>query len=181
MTLTAHLITGTALGVISMPKNYSKASKTIHMMIFAILADIPDWPIRNWGHDRYYFSHSVFVNLVPIFSILFIFLFIPKVRNKIGGWPVLFAGAIAWLSHMLLDSFYNHGYGIRIFWPYSEARLILPIPWFVVTPGPALPVTPEKLREVLLEFVSFIPLVVLAVTIRKTGITGRLKGMIAGK
>jgi membrane-bound metal-dependent hydrolase YbcI (DUF457 family) len=38
--------------------------------------------------------------------------------------------ASALLSHYLLDSFYNHGRGIALFWPISDGRLALPIPWF---------------------------------------------------
>jgi membrane-bound metal-dependent hydrolase YbcI (DUF457 family) len=45
---------------------------------------------------------------------------------------VVAAGAAAWLSHFLLDSFYSHGHGIRIFWPVSDAALNLAIPWFHV-------------------------------------------------
>ncbi|MEQ8837161.1 MAG: hypothetical protein RID07_10200, partial [Lacipirellulaceae bacterium] len=40
------------------------------------------------------------------------------------------AGVIAWGSHLLLDMFYNHGKGLAMFWPYSDARLALTIPWF---------------------------------------------------
>jgi hypothetical protein len=33
-----------------------------------------------------------------------------------------------------LDSLYNHGHGVAIFWPLSDVRLALPIPWFAVAP-----------------------------------------------
>jgi hypothetical protein len=161
MTQMGHLITGTALGVASLPRQHSRGAQALHLIIFAILGTIPDWSLHNWGHERYYFSHSLFVSLVPIAATLFLFLFLPDARRKIGGWPVLFTAALAWLSHLLLDSFYNHGYGIAIFWPYSEARLILPIPWLAVAPGSAFPPTPAKLREVFLELATFSPLIVL--------------------
>jgi hypothetical protein len=31
---------------------------------------------------------------------------------------------------MPLDSIYSHGHGIGIFWPFSDAHLAMPIPWF---------------------------------------------------
>jgi membrane-bound metal-dependent hydrolase YbcI (DUF457 family) len=50
----------------------------------------------------------------------------------LGGWPLVWAGTAAWLSHLLLDSFYSHGKGVRIFWPLSLDALNLPMPWFDV-------------------------------------------------
>jgi hypothetical protein len=31
---------------------------------------------------------------------------------------------------MVLDSMYAHGRGIAVFWPFSDAHLALPVPWF---------------------------------------------------
>ena len=162
MTQMGHILAGTAVGVASLPGRHSRTAQALHLLVFAILGTVPDWPLPGWGHERYYFSHSVFVALVPITGMLFLFLFFPAARKKVGGWPVLLTAGGAWLSHLLLDSFYNHGYGIAIFWPFSEARLVLPIPWLAVVPGPAFPPTPAKLREVFLELVTFSPLIVLA-------------------
>jgi hypothetical protein len=84
-------------------------------------------------------SHSLFVNLalmVGVFGLLIIF----RVwRGQPGRWWVLAGGAAAWLSHLVLDSFYSHGRGIRIFWPLSDAALSLPIPWFHVVRRSSLP------------------------------------------
>jgi len=101
-------------------------------MTFVCLANLPDWPIPNWGHDRYDVSHSIFVNVGLIAVIILLGAvchFSQFARNRI---PVrcLLLGAAAWMSHLLLDSFYNHGRGIAIFWPISDARLNLAIPWF---------------------------------------------------
>ena len=30
---------------------------------FVALANLPDWPLPNWGHDRHDISHSIFVNV----------------------------------------------------------------------------------------------------------------------
>jgi hypothetical protein len=44
--------------------------------------------------------------------------------------PLIIGGVIAWHSHLLLDTFYNHGQGLAIFWPFSSGRLALPFPFF---------------------------------------------------
>jgi hypothetical protein len=36
------------------------------------------------------------------------------IRTRTGGWLVLAGGGVAWLSHLLLDTFYNHGLGLAM-------------------------------------------------------------------
>ena len=163
MTEVGHFITGATIGVLSMPKEITPKQKTVHIIAFMLMATIPDWPFKNWGHDRYYLSHSVFVTLLLI-ALLFIALFFSKkLRKKIGDWPVMMGGALAWLSHLLLDSFYNHGKGIAIYWPFSEARLALPIPWFYVGSGSLA----HLIQVFLIEFISYSPFLLLALLIRR--------------
>ena len=167
MTPTGHLLTGTAIGVMFMPDYKTRGKKAIHLAVFALLANIPDLPFTNWGHDRYYFSHSLFVNLLLIgMGILAIFSY-SKIRSQLIPWGVMIGGSISWLSHLLLDSFYNHGMGIAIFWPFSKARLILPIPWLAVSTDPFFSITLKKIQIFLLEFASFFPLIILAIFIRR--------------
>ena len=71
-----------------------------------------------------------FLGLLLVASVAVCLYFAPDFRQWLGGWRVFAAGAAVLLSHYVLDSFYNHGVGIAIFWPYSDARLALPIPWF---------------------------------------------------
>ena len=47
-----------------------------------------------------------------------------------GGAAVVSIGLAAVLSHLLLDSFYNHNQGVMIGWPINEYRLNLSLPWF---------------------------------------------------
>jgi hypothetical protein len=170
MTPTGHILTGTAIGVLFMPDYETKRQKAVHLTLFAFLANIPDLPIENWGHDRYYFSHSLFVNMLLIgLGILAIFAY-SKFRSQLVPWRLMIGGSICWLSHLLLDSFYNHGKGIAIYWPFSKARLALPIPWLAVSTDPFFSITFEKIHIFLLEFVSFFPLLILAVLIRRTRI-----------
>ena len=171
MTQVGHVIAGATIGVLSMPKEITPKQKTIHIIVFMLMATIPDWPFKNWGHDRYYLSHSLFVTLLLI-ALLFIALFVSKnLRKKIGDWPVMMGGALAWLSHLLLDSFYNHGKGIAIYWPFSNARLALPIPWFDVGTGSLA----HLMQVFLIEFISYSPFLLLALLFRRSWKTEKLR------
>jgi hypothetical protein len=162
MTEVGHALTGAAIGVLCMPKESNRKQRFLHIASFMLIATVPDWPLKNWGHDRYYLSHSVFVTLLFILLLLIALFFSKNLRKKIGGWTVVTGGSLAWLSHLLLDSFYNHGKGIAIYWPFSKARLALPIPWFDVGTGSLS----HLLQVFLVEFVSYFPLVLLALLIR---------------
>jgi LexA-binding, inner membrane-associated putative hydrolase len=166
MTQVGHALTGTAIAVICLPKQTSWRHKLIHFVAFIALALVPDFPLPNWGHDKYYISHSLFMNLLFIFGLVILLGLFKNIRSKIGGWVVSVCGAAAWLSHLLLDSFYNHGKGVVIFWPFSKGRLILPIPWLSVVKTLPPPITTELVRILLIEFVTFFPLVLFAILIR---------------
>jgi hypothetical protein len=173
MTQVGHALTGTAIAVICLPKHISRRHKFIHFAAFVALSLVPDFRLPNWGHDKYYISHSLFINLLFISGFVILLSLFKNIRAKIGGWVVIAFGATAWLSHLLLDSFYNHGRGVAIFWPFSKGRLILPIPWLsVVKPLPP-PITTELIRILLIEFVTFFPLVLLAILIRNQTFTNK--------
>ncbi|MDR3573791.1 MAG: metal-dependent hydrolase [Anaerolineaceae bacterium] len=179
MTSTGHFLTGISIGVLCLPKNSSKIHQVAHLSVFTILSIVPDLPFPGWGHgNKYYFSHSLFVNLALIASIIIAFLISSDIRRQVGGWPVMIGGALAWLSHLLLDSFYNTGYGVAIFWPVSDARLILPIPWLSLSQGQLYPFTLVNLKIVAIETVTFLPLLLLAIFIRRTKVFRRLAAAI---
>lgn len=96
---------------------------------FVAIANLPDWPLPGWGHDRYDISHSVFVN-VGLIGVVVALAKILANGKWFGRKPFLTLAALAWLSHLLLDTFYNHGRGIGLFWPVSKQRLSLAMPWF---------------------------------------------------
>lgn len=159
MTQIGHILVGATVGVLCKPQRISSKWLAVYLGAFILLANVPDLPFRNWGHDRYEASHSIFVSLLFIAVMVGILVLWRDTRDKVGGWGVLIGGAVAWLSHLLLDSFYNHGHGIAIYWPFSDERLILPIPWFsVVTEVDYF--TAEGFREYLTEFVFFTPFLV---------------------
>jgi hypothetical protein len=168
MTLVGHTLTGLALGIASLPSSASKTRWALPLGIFVVLANIPDIPLPFWGHGRYDISHSIFVNL--FLSTLALLAFGRFCGNRVGR-PVGF-GIIAWFSHLLLDTFYNHGLGVGIFWPFSTATLAFPIPWFSVV-KPVWPPTTQVILAGLAEFVSYAPLVLISLSIRNGEIVRR--------
>jgi hypothetical protein len=154
MTPVGHMLVGATLATACLPPARSWRRAAGHYAAFILLANAPDFALPGWGHDRYDISHSVFTNSLLIAAGLIALRLKPEAVRWVGGWAVLASAAGAWLSHLLLDSLYNHGRGVAIFWPFSGARLALPIPWFSVAPPPP-PFTAGLWKEFALEFVSF--------------------------
>ena len=152
--------------MLCLPGQKSARWKAAYFAVFALLPNIPDLPLPYWGHERYQLSHSLLVNLLAILAVVAVLARQPDMRNRIDT-RILAGGGVAWLSHLLLDSLYSDGGGVPIFWPFSDASLHLPIPWFSVVPVPP-PVTATLLRELAVEFLSYSPLVLLAAALRRT-------------
>jgi hypothetical protein len=130
--MVGHSLLGLSLGALAIPRGWARRPKLLAFGAFGLLAGGPDLPAPFWGHSQYSISHSIFVNLGLIAGVAALVAVLPRLRAELGGWPVVWAGAAAWLSHLLLDSFYSHGRGVRIFWPLSLDALSLPMPWFDV-------------------------------------------------
>ena len=167
MTQVGHTLTGIAIGAVSAPRDAPLGRVTLCLVCFAFLANIPDVPFPGWGHDAYHISHSVFVNLALIGLLLIAMIAAWGRIGEIVERQAVVAGIVAWLSHLLLDSFYNHGRGVAIFWPVSQARLALPIPWFSAVSGSPLRLDSYTLRACAVEFACYLPLVLLAIGIRQ--------------
>jgi hypothetical protein len=145
MTTVGHTLFGLALGVLVLPLDARRRFSRPHLVAFALLANVPDFPLPGWGHDLYQVSHSLFVTCALIAAAALCLRSSPRALRAVGGGRVVLAGAGAWAGHLLLDSLYNHGRGIAIFWPFSSAHLALPVPWFArLEHGPAL--DPASLR-----------------------------------
>ena len=99
------------------------------LAVFVVLANAPDLPCPAWGHERYEISHSLLVTTIGV-ACLEIFLLWKSQAWPAITLPVAVGMGMTWYSHLLLDTFYNHGKGLAIYWPWSDARLALPIPWF---------------------------------------------------
>jgi hypothetical protein len=162
MTPVGHSLVGVSLGIVAMPAWESRLARAAFLAGFVALASVPDFQVPYWGHGRcYHVSHSLFVNALLVVATAACVRLWPRTRATLGSPAVLMAGATAWLSHLLLDSFYNHGLGLRVFWPLSDASLVLPIPLFDRLYPPWL--STHNLRVCLIELVCYAPLVLLAV------------------
>jgi membrane-bound metal-dependent hydrolase YbcI (DUF457 family) len=166
MTSVGHSMMGLAIGIFCAPQQTSTPWKVGYFAAFVVLPNIPDLPFPLWGHHRYDISHSLFVTLLLCLIMIALLGWRPNIRHSIGDWKVLGGGVTAWLSHLVLDSFYNHGRGVAIFWPLSDAHLALPIPWFSVAPFP--PLSLALLRECGIEFACYLPVVLLAYSLRRS-------------
>lgn len=151
MTTVGHSLTGLSIAVLTLPRGKSLWWYLVVGHFFIFFANVPDFPLPGWGHDSYHVSHSVFLTAL-LASLLALLLLLPRFSEQVGR-KVLYAWAGAWFSHMLLDSMYNHGQGIGVFWPLSDAHLILTVPWFETLSWP--PITERNLRVFLVEIVVF--------------------------
>jgi membrane-bound metal-dependent hydrolase YbcI (DUF457 family) len=149
-----------------MPRYKSRLASSAFLCAFIAIANLPDWPLPGWGHSNYKISHSVFVNFALIVVIASLLMLFKKATRTIASWPVIIGGAAAWLSHLLLDSFYNHGLGIAIFWPFSPARLALPMPWFRTWSSVSPPLNADTFYICLVEALFYGPILLLAVVWR---------------
>ncbi len=157
MTQVGHTLTGLAIGIACTPDRKLGQAKLLYIIpiLFGFLANIPDLSVKNWGHNLYYFSHSIFVNTAIILLLFVPFIFLKRLRVRVGGWIIITGASLAWLSHLLLDTFYSHGKGLLMFWPFSGYRLALPIPWFSVVHITSDPLTREQTQSLLAEFAFY--------------------------
>lgn len=144
VTTVGHSFAGLSFAALTLPPGHSRRWYALTGLAFVFFANLPDFPLPGWGHNLYYVSHSVFVTVL-LASALALLLRWSGAPVPIGG-KVVVALSAAWLSHMVLDSMYSHGQGIAIFWPFSDAHLALPVPWFDTV---SLPVRSEHNRRVL--------------------------------
>lgn len=167
MTPVGHTITGLTIGIATMQKTWLPKKRMWHCLIFILLANIPDIPLPYWGHDQYRISHSVFVNFLWLGLVGYTLR--KQIRRfffPVSVWTSLLFFWVAWFSHFLLDSFYNHGLGVMIWWPYSDGSLCLPIAWLSVQNETWFPVSKKTLMIWGIEGISFLPFVMLAVCVR---------------
>jgi membrane-bound metal-dependent hydrolase YbcI (DUF457 family) len=172
MTQVGHILIGATIGMLCLPERTSRRRRAAHLAGFILLANIPDLPLKYWGHDRYQISHSLLVNLFLV-ALTGGFLGLTlKGRAWFRRPGLLLAGELAWLSHLLLDTLYNHGRGIQLFWPLSSFRLALPVPWFSVIHLPLLQF--DNFRIFLVELICYLPIFLLAGWFRNAKLGWRL-------
>lgn len=162
MSPVGHSLVGLAFATVAMAPSRSVKWRVALAIVFVALANLPDWPIPRWGHDRYDISHSVFVNLTLIVLGLVFWAKVARFRSSIP-FRCYLLGAGAWLSHLLLDSFYNHGHGVAICWPVSEARLNFSMPWFDTLELSESVISPHNLSVYAIEFLAYSPVLMITV------------------
>jgi len=118
-----------AIGSVVVPATWTRRSQLVAFGCFALLANAPDLPLPGWGHDRYNVSHSIFSTAIGCVALTLLSYPVLK-RFSLPTRSLLLAGCTAWYSHLLLDTFYNHGKGLAVFWPLGYGRVALPFPWF---------------------------------------------------
>lgn len=124
-----HSLIGATIAATLWYKRSSLRVRTKFLCGTIVAANLPDLPFPYWGHTRYDISHSIFSGMtVVVFYTLLARL--TSLRNTFSGnWRFIAAGTLAIYSHYFLDTLYNHGKGMAPFWPFSEARVALPITW----------------------------------------------------
>ncbi|TWT90484.1 hypothetical protein Mal64_08750 [Pseudobythopirellula maris] len=128
MSPVGHTLTGLAIGRLATPHEWAPRVRAISLFVFVLLANAPDAPLPGWGHERYQVSHSLLVTLLAIAAGV---VAVRQVDRRSRLCATVYAGAAAaWLSHLLLDTFYSHGKGLAMFWPLGDGRLAMPIPCF---------------------------------------------------
>lgn len=127
MTPIGHSLTGLSIGIVALPGDWPLRRRLAALPAFVVLANAPDVPLPSWGHDDYYVSHSLLANAMGVVVLATLVRLVAGRRLPLR---VYAGGALAWFSHLLLDSFYNHGRGIRVCWPFGNGRLRFPISWF---------------------------------------------------
>jgi len=162
MTTVGHSLTGISIAVLSLPRGKSLLWYLVVGHFYVFFANVPDFPLPGWGHDSYQVSHSIFVTAL-LASLLALLLLLPNFSEQMSR-KIVITWAAAWFSHMLLDSMYNHGQGIGIFWPISNAHLALPLPWFETLTWP--PKTMENRQIFLTELGFYGALLLVCVWIR---------------
>lgn len=159
---------GATVAVAFLPWKTGFLKKIAVMAVFVFLANLPDAPVPWWGHTRYDISHSIFVNGLLAAAVAVPLAFYLRSRRVAGAGTLVAGGALAWLSHLLLDTFYNHGKGLAVFWPFGSGRVALPVPWFKTLNGhPLLPqIDAYTARLYLIEMAFYGTLFALALVIR---------------
>jgi membrane-bound metal-dependent hydrolase YbcI (DUF457 family) len=165
MTPIGHTFTGLAIGYLAVPRATPFKPKIVLLAGFAVVASAPDLPLPYWGHFRYDISHSIFSTAVGILLLELVLAWRFRGREPVG-WRVMLGLTVAWYSHLLLDTLYNHAQGLAIFWPVSDKSVALPVPWLSRGDREYL-FSLHNVMVAVYEFLTFAPLVVIAYLMKK--------------
>lgn len=173
MTPIGHTLTGLAIGYLAVPRDLPRKQKVVLLGAFALTASVPDLPFPYWGHSRVEISHGLIPATVGI-VILGTVLWLGFRGQRPMTFGVIISLGLAWYSHIVLDSFYNHAWGLPVLWPLSNARLALPIPW-LSNGNKADIFSMHNVQVAVFEILTFGPLLVLAYLVKKCFVPVRHK------
>jgi len=165
MTSLGHTLVGASVGLLCLPALDKGSARFLFLVGMIAVASLPDWPIPGWGHYRLDISHSVIVNGGAMLGMsLFM-------RGLAGSaykrYRLAIAGVLAvWGGHLLMDTLYADS-SMVLFWPLSDIAVSLPVPWLKTMPHVPPPFDDRILEIFLFEGLTFAPLLVLALTIRR--------------
>lgn len=172
MSPVGHSLAGLAVATVATREWRCDERRVAALLGFVALANLPDWPLPGWGHSDYRVSHNAIVNAGLIAAVAA--LVVGRYGRKAA--PLVAAGAIAWMSHLLLDSFYNHGQGVGVGWPVSDFRLNLPVPWLRTLDLSEPLLGARNLSVFALELATFGPAVLLATIVARRRVSPTLEG-----
>jgi hypothetical protein len=167
-----HSLVGAAIGVVVLPREMQPRKQACILAVFVVLSNLPDVSILF--SQGYAIGHSLIVNLVFCIFVTIVLRSLHSFFPLATSWRLIAGGTMCCLSHLLLDSFYNHGVGVPVLWPFSNARLALPMPWFGHWPVNPPFLTWETLRVSAVEFLFYFPILVVAMAWRYLSL-GRIK------
>jgi membrane-bound metal-dependent hydrolase YbcI (DUF457 family) len=127
MTPVGHTLTGLAIGYVAIPRDVPLKPKLLALAVFAFLANVPDLRLT-----RYIITHSFIVVTIAIVVIVALIKLLAR-NNPYLSNRMLCGGALAWYSHLVLDSLYDRvgPDGYEAFWPIRDVKLSLPLPWLL--------------------------------------------------
>ena len=178
MTFVGHSLVGAALAQATIPAGASWKQWLFIVNLYVLLAFFPDLPLPGWGHALYFFSHSLYVNLLLIIPLAGMACYYRSCK-RVSSYPLVAGAAAAWLSHFPLDAMYNHGQGVAIYWPFSEAVLNLPLPWFTTLDMHQPLSAAHNAKVFLVEALFYLPLLMAALLGRKAWLRRRKRFDIA--
>lgn len=162
MTTLGHGLTGLTFLTFCLPTRSAWPTRLLWAVAFISLANIPDWPLPQWGHHRLAVSHSLWVNLALCTALAAALWRLRPAEND----RYVACGALAWQSHLLLDTLYGDLPGVAIYWPFSDSLASLPLPWLRALPAPPPPFDPQVVDVLVREGLTFGPLLLASLWIR---------------
>jgi membrane-bound metal-dependent hydrolase YbcI (DUF457 family) len=165
LTPIGHTLTGLAIGYLAIPRDTPRKQKAMLLGAFALAASAPDLPFPYWGHSWVEMSHG-FVSATVGIILLWLVLWMWFHGKKPVNLGVMIGLGLAWYSHILLDSMYNHAWGVPCLWPISEARLRLPISW-LSSGNRADILSMHNVKVAVFEIITFGPLLMLSYLVKK--------------